>query len=316
MFQEIEVTNKDGPKIDFEALKKLTFVDLTVKLERPETLISIGEHSFKNANYPTSVMTAGEFSLLVAPSKTKKSFLKSVFAGAFIGGNSKNYFENIKGHRKTDDAVIIDFDTEQSRYYAQKTFSRSIEISGREYKNYLPYMLRTLTPRERILFIEHIIYNTPNIKFVLLDGAADLVTDTNDLSEANELASYLLKWTEELQIHICAIIHSAYGTEKATGHLGSTLIKKAESVILLKPTDASKKVIQTVHQYSRGYAFDDFYFSIKNTDAMPYQVDENGNFQTSEGDILGIEPKQPEMTFKANPNQAFGSQEEIDDVPF
>jgi len=315
MFQEIDITNKDGPKMDFEALKKLTFVDLSVKVERPETIISIGDHPFKNQSYPTSVMTAGEFSLLVAPSKTKKSFLKSVFAGAFIGGNSKNYFDNIKGHRNSDDDVIVDFDTEQSRYYAQKTFSRSIEISGTEYKNYMPYMLRTLTPRERIQFIEHIIYNTPNIKFVLLDGAADLVTDTNDLSEANELASHLLKWTEELQIHICAIIHSAYGTEKATGHLGSTLIKKAESVILLKPTDATKKVIETVHQYSRGYAFDNFYFSIKNTDAMPYKVDEDGTFATSEGDVLGVEYKAPEMNFKASPNDAFGSNE-VDDVPF
>lgn len=318
MFQEIDISNKDGPKMDFEALKKLTFVDLSVKLERPETLISIGEHYYKNQPYPTSVMTAGEFSMIVAPSKTKKSYLKSAFAGALMGNKSKHYFDNIRGHLKSDDDVIADFDTEQSRYYAQKTFSRAEEIAGRKYANYFPYMLRMLAPRERVLFIEYILYNTPNIKYAFIDGIADLVNDTNDLAESVELATFLLKWTEELQIHICVIMHSAYGTEKATGHLGSTLIKKAESVILLKPTDASKKVIQTLHQYSRGYSFDDFYFSIKNTDAMPYKVDDlSYDFPTAEGDTISInEFKSEQIQFKATPNEAFTAPEDVDDVPF
>lgn len=317
MFQEIEISNKDGPSMDFEALKKQTFVDLTVKLERPETLVSIGEHHYKNNVYPTSVMTAGEFSMIVAPSKTKKSYLKSAFAGALMGDKSKQYFDNIRGHLKSDDCGIADFDTEQSRFYAQKTFSRAEEISGRKYPNYYPYMLRMLTPRERVRFIEYILYNTANLKYAFIDGIADLVNDTNDLSESIELASHLLKWTEELQIHICVIMHSAYGTEKATGHLGSTLIKKAESVILLKPTDDTKKVIQTVHQYSRGYSFDDFYFSIKNTDAMPYKVDETTyDFPIAEGDtIITRELKNDQVQFKASPEQAFGSNDEIE-IPF
>lgn len=74
MFDKIEVSNKAGPEMDFEALIKKTFVDLTVKIDRPETLISIGEHQYKDKVYPTAVMTSGEFSCIVAPSKSKNHF--------------------------------------------------------------------------------------------------------------------------------------------------------------------------------------------------------------------------------------------------
>lgn len=318
MFQTINLDNKDGPQIDFEALKEKTFIDLSEKIERPETLISIGEHPYKGEFYPTSVMTAGEFSMIVAPSKTKKSFIKSAISGAFLGGNSKQYFDNIRGHRSSDDISILDFDTEQSRFYAHRTFRRALDIAGLEkYDRYLPYMLRTLNPTERVKFIEHMIYETPNLKLVFIDGVADLVHDTNDLVESMTLASDLLRWTEEAKVHVCVIMHSAYGTDKATGHLGSTLIKKAESVILLKPTDDTKKVIQTHHQYSRGYAFDDFFFSIKDKDAMPYKVDDiTHDFPTVEGDIVDM-PFNPADYKQVSLTDAFdGSEDSEVDVPF
>ena len=78
VFEKLEISNKTNSDIDFDALIKKTFVDLKIKIDRPETLISIGEHEYKNKLYPTSVMTSGEFSCIVAPSKTKKSFLKFV----------------------------------------------------------------------------------------------------------------------------------------------------------------------------------------------------------------------------------------------
>ena len=276
MLDEIQIKKIQQDPFDFEDLISKTLVDLSVNVERPETLISIGSHLYKDKDYPTAVMTAGEFSCIVAPSKTKKSFLKSAICAAYVGGKSNSHFPNIKGHRDKD-YYILDIDTEQSNYYATRTFKRVNEMTGIDYKNHIPFKMRALSVNERIELIKHLIYNSKysdDTKLVFIDGIADLMLDVNDMEMSNIIANYLLKWTEEKKIHICVVIHSAFGTSKATGNLGSTLIKKAESVLMLSPTDDTKKVIKTIHQYSRGYSFDEFHFSIKDKDALPYKVDD------------------------------------------
>lgn len=317
VFQQVEISNKTNSEIDFEALIRKTFVDLKVKIDRPETLISIGEHQYKDKFYPTAVMTSGEFSCIVAPSKTKKSFLKSALCACYIGGKANQFFSNIKGHRDKD-YDILDIDTEQSSYYSQKTFQRVAEMTGDDYENHKPYKLRALSVQERLVLIEHLIYSNDNLKLVFIDGIADLMMDVNDMEKANEIANYLLKWTEERNIHICVIIHSAFGTKKATGNLGSALIKKAESVIMLDPTDGTKKVVKAIHQYSRGYSFNDFHFSIKDKDALPYQVDDVHYEFMDNGEIFN-QPKEKELIISnlPTPQDAFGTDYDDDlEVPF
>lgn len=298
MLNEIQIKSTQQNPLDFEDLISKTLVDLSLKVERPETLISIGNHFFKNKQYPTAVMTAGEFSCIVAPSKTKKSFLKSAICAAYVGGKSNNHFSNIKGHRNQD-YFILDIDTEQSNYYATRTFNRVKEMTGIDYKNHIPFKMRALSVVERLELIKHLIYDSKyanKTKLVFIDGIADLMLDVNDMEMSNIIANYLLKWTEERKIHICVVIHAAFGTSKATGNLGSTLIKKAESVLMLAPTDDSKKIIKTIHQYSRGYSFDEFHFSIKDKDALPYKVDdfkhefEDENIDDIAKEIPFIEP--------------------------
>ena len=313
MLKELAPKEQDNVQIDFDALIRKTFVDLKIKIDRPETLISIGEHQYKDKFYPTAVMTSGEFSCIVAPSKTKKSFLKSALCASYIGGGANKHFANIKGHRDKD-FDILDIDTEQSSYYSQKTFQRVAEMTGIEYPNHKPYKLRALSVYERLVLIEHLIYSNENLKLVFIDGIADLMMDVNDMEKANEIANYLLKWTEERNIHICVIIHSAFGTKKATGNLGSALIKKAESVIMLDPTDGTKKVVKAIHQYSRGYSFDDFHFSIKDKDALPYRVDDYHHDFIDNGESF-IENKELPITTLPTPAQAFDFNDDLD-VPF
>ena len=69
---------------------------------------------------------------------------------------------------------------------------------------------------------------------VVIDGIADLVSDVNNLDESSMVIQKLMKWTEELDCHIITVIHSNYGSEKPTGHLGSYLEKKAETQIQLE----------------------------------------------------------------------------------
>lgn len=310
--EKLDLKQEQSPLDDlwFSREYNRCFIDTSKVVEKPEIVISIGQYPYNGAWHDTAVMTAGEFSVISAPSKTKKSFFKSQLCASYIGGNAGERFRNIKGHRKSD-CVIIDCDTEQSEYYAHRTFKRVERIVGSPYKGYLPFKMRHLNPDERVAFIDKVIeHHKDNVKLVFIDGIADLIEDTNDLVMSNYIAGKLLKWTDKYKIHICTIIHNAYGVSKPTGHLGSAVVKKAETVFQLS-TDKEKnpEIVKVTHQYSRGRSFEDFYFKVNDNDALIQECDINGCFLNN---LNFTAPEKPIPT--STPEQAFGIRE--DDIPF
>jgi len=271
-FEQLENISNET-EIDFGILEKDCFIDLSIEMQHPETLISIGTHEYKGTFYPTPVMTAGEFSAIVATSKSKKTFLKSAILGSYIGGKSTILFPNIKSHRDKE-YTILDFDTEQGKYYTQRTFRRVLEMVGANYENYKGYATRHLSSRERLLLIDHCLknqhkYKNP-VKLIAIDGIADLVENSNDIMMSKEASDYLMKWTYDYNIHIITVIHKSPQTNKPLGHLGTYVLKKAESVIDLSiESDGS---ILVTNPYSRGYKFEDFSFDI-NKNALPYLIE-------------------------------------------
>lgn len=250
------------------------YVDLSEKILEPEILISIGQHEFEGEYYPTPVCTAGEFSAITGVSKVKKSFLKSAILGCYIGGDSNILFPNIKSHRK-EDFTVLDFDTEQGKYYAQKTFRRVLKMVKANYPHYFCYGTRKKTAKERLLMIDYCLRNQATlyakpIKFLVVDGIADLTENTNDIVMSKEVADYLLKWTELYNIHIMTIIHKSGITGKLLGHLGTYVMKKAECVFELNLDE--NKHIHVHNSYSRGNRFDDFTFDV-NRNGLPYLID-------------------------------------------
>lgn len=261
-------------EIDFDKLERDCFLDLSVEIEKPEILLSIGQHEFKGRLYDTPIMTAGEFSAIVAASKSKKTFLKSALLGCYIGGQGSILFPNIKSHRN-ENYTILDFDTEQGKYYTQRTFRRVQEITGSNYENYKGYATRHLKSIERLLLIDYCLANQEKlykskVKLISIDGIADLVDNTNDIIMSKEASDYVLKWTYEYNIHITTIIHKSPITNKPLGHLGTYVLKKAETVIDLNVEPGGNVLV--MNPYSRGYRFEEFRFNI-NKDALPYLID-------------------------------------------
>ena len=114
------------------------------------------------------------------------------------------------------------------------------------------------------------LYKNP-VKLVSIDGIADLVENTNDLVMSKEASDYIMKWTYDYNIHITTVIHKSGTTGKPLGHLGTYVLKKAETVIELDVQEDF--TVRVSNPYSRGYRFDDFDFDI-NKDALPYLVEE------------------------------------------
>lgn len=258
-------------EVDFNALHDAHFVDIDVTLKPQPVAISIGETLYKGNYYPISFGSYGDFSCIVGASKSKKTFLKSMLTACYIGGNSNVFANNIKGHNN-DKRFIIDFDTEQSEFHSQRVFRRVAEMVGVNPSFYKPFALRKLSANERLAFIDWIVNESHykgKIGLMCIDGVADLVNDVNDLEASNHVAQKLLTWSAQEQCHIITVLHRNFGTKKPTGHLGSAVLKKAETVVFVEKEDNYVKVEP---EYTRNQPFDPFMFEVKE-DWLPYVVD-------------------------------------------
>ena len=276
---EIDISKLDDVgALDFKKVFSDTFIDVTKKIAYPPTALSIGlTHEIGGVRYPIPFGTYGNFSCFVGASKSKKSFLKSLFIACYIGGESNHYAENIKTHIDKD-KYIFDIDTEQSEWHSQNVFKRVPKMVGEYYENYKPFYLRKYDHKERLQFIEWLILESEyknNIGLVSIDGFADLVSDVNDLEQSNNLTQKLLKWTDISQCHLTGILHANYGSEKPTGHLGSSILKKAETVCNVVVDEQDIKTSNVKFTYTRGFNIEEFSFTIDN-DGLPVVCESGG----------------------------------------
>jgi hypothetical protein len=241
-------------------------IDASEELPKPPIAISIG---YKYEEH-VPLVTYGNFCAVVGASKSMKSFFKSALLACYIGGQAQNYFIDIKGH-DTKGKYVIDIDTEQGKYHVQKAVKRVHTMIGGDYKGYQGFALRPKTSKERVVFIEWLLKESEysgKIGLLSIDGIADLVEDVNDLKESNEITQKLMTWSNDYNIAIITVIHKNFGTEKATGHLGSSVLKKAECVCFV---DKSDKIVTVVAKYSRNIPFDDFTFTV-NEHGIPHNT--------------------------------------------
>tara|TARA_A100000172_G_scaffold40672_1_gene24833 strand:+ start:787 stop:1641 length:855 start_codon:yes stop_codon:yes gene_type:complete len=265
-------------KMLMELIKEECEIDTSIDIEYPELALSYGEKTIETKNgkktYPTILSSLGNISYVTAPPKSKKSFFISLLASVYLS-NSNNFGGNLKGHR--NDKCLIHIDTEQGRWHASRCFKKAEQMAN--IKNvgcYQTYALRTLTYKQRLQFLEWTLQqNKENGKetgMVFVDGAADMVADVNDLLTCNEMVSKLMQLSTLYNTHIMVVMHQNFGSQKlGTGHLGSFLEKKSETVIELELNTVNKDWVTVMCKRSRGFPFETFSFSI-NKFGLPFVV--------------------------------------------
>ena len=246
-------------------LKEECTIDTSTMLDYPPTALSYGQKTIQtqkgDVTLPIPIGTYGNFSFIQAPPKNKKSFFVSLLASVYLSGQN-NFGGDLKGHRHNK--CLIHFDTEQGRWHSQRVFKRVLDMANVDDVGcYQTYALRTIDYKTRIKFIEHILKeNGEKNGVVIIDGIADLVSDVNNLEESNLCVQKIMEWSARYDCHIITVIHSNWNTDKPTGHLGSFLEKKAETQIQLELNTVHKDNITVICKRSRGYAFDNFSFTI------------------------------------------------------
>lgn len=233
-------------------------VDLTEEIQPPEIAL---EAKDKLSNSYSTIGTLGNFSLVKGKAKSKKSFLINMAIAAATGeGLMQNM---LRSPLKADKSTVLYFDTEQSKYHVQKAVKGICsQINNPLPNNLQTFGLRKENPQQRFKLVEYAIENTPNLGFVVIDGIRDLITSINDESESTNIASHLLKWTEQYGIHIIVVLHENPGSEKARGHLGTELTNKAETVIACEIDSTNIKVSIAKPSSCRNKSFEPFAFKI------------------------------------------------------
>jgi hypothetical protein len=278
MFEPIKIEENNiiqSNEIDFKKIFQEALIDPSEEIKPQPIAISIRESEYKGNMYPIPFGSYGDFSCIVGASKSRKTFFKSMIEAGYIGGNSINYNPSIKGHN-TKEKFVISFDTEQSTYHTQRVQRRVLELVGNNCEFYKTFSLRQYTPKERFDFIDWIVFESDfkdKIGLMSIDGYVDLVTDFNSLEQATGLTEKLLQWTAIGKMHCTGILHKNFGTSKPVGHVGSSVLKKAETVVFVE-----KKDNETIAkcEYSRNIAFEPIIFEV-NKNWLPYEIDNNLN---------------------------------------
>ena len=257
-----------------ELIKEECSIDTSEVMDYPPTALSLGETIIKtkkgNITFPIPIGTFGNFSFVQAPPKTKKTFFISLLASVFLSGNN-NFGGKIKGYR--NNKCLLHFDTEQGSWHAQRVFRRVQDMAGvKDLGCYQTYALRTINYKQRLEFIEYCLEeNKDKNGLVVIDGIADCVSDVNNLEESNLCVQKIMQLSARYNCHIITVIHSNFGSDKPTGHLGSFLEKKTETQIQLEANTVNKEWVTVKCKRSRGYAFETFSFSV-NDFGLPYVV--------------------------------------------
>jgi hypothetical protein len=239
-----------------EILRKC-FIDTEVPVAKPPIIMRV-KTKHGSENIFTRVFTLGNFSAISGKSKAKKTFLATMFMACAAKGGELDY--TIQSDLPSGRPGVILFDTEQSNYDAYISAKRIGDMAGKNKGRFGSFDLREFNPMERCDIINRFLETkSTHVSFIVIDGIADLAMAINDEVEASRVVSLLMKWTKVYNVHICVIIHQNKNDNFATGHLGSSIMKKAECVISVTKdcTDNLKSEISC--DYIRGaMEFDKF----------------------------------------------------------
>ena len=239
-------------------------VDMTKELPEVLPLVSING---------SCICSVGNISAICGEAKSRKTFLTSgLVASAMAIAYSKiNNFKNVDKNHNLD---VLWIDTEQGEMHVRRVVERISEMSGAKLCGMVceprltTLALRELAPHER----KQRMYDAMRLMhydLVVIDGIADLQRNTNDLEESDALVTELMALSTLAETHILCVLHTNPGSDKARGHLGSSLQRKAETVLFVhRVGDVS--VVEP--QFCRNEPFERFAFSI-NEEGIPEVCD-------------------------------------------
>lgn len=243
-------------------------LQVTDTFEQPPVVLSVIQDQRESV-----IGTLGNISTVIGKAKSRKTYFISLIAGLFLRSEPLPTALQLRATLPPDKRSILYIDTEQGRYHALKVLRRIVQIAGLppdQQPDHLHYLtLRPYPPDKRLEVIEYALHYLNNIGLVIIDGSRDIVFDINDQREATIAVNCLMRWSDELQLHLINVLHQNKNDLNARGHLGTELVNKSESVISIEKDD-EQSIIKSLQLRDRD--FKDMAFSIDAMDC-PYLLE-------------------------------------------
>jgi hypothetical protein len=190
----------------------------------------------------TSILTAQNATCIVAPQGTGKSACLEAVAASLL-----NPTADCLGFQVAPDCPsILSFDCERTPGDVWNSFSRMCRRAG----------VREGTPVEKVKIVglracRDVATRKKTIEYFLqkhrpglliIDGAGDLVDDTNDNVQAVQFKEWLREITEKYNACVLVSLHPNPASEKARGHIGSELMRECENVLIIKKSGPIREI--------------------------------------------------------------------------
>lgn len=250
------VAGLEGFSVEDEDIRLLqqAELDLSIDIPSPPPVLFQGDKT---------MISKGDFSVVVGAAKSRKTFCVSAMVGAYLCTD-----EYMNMSSPNDAGSVLWIDTEQSIYHAARVARRVCRIAGlpinQKTERFRMLCFREYTPdKRRELTDKAIRLYRPAL--VVVDGAADLILDVNDSSESAKLATMFMDITKELDNHIITVLHTNPGGDKPRGHLGTNFLNKAQALFIVR---ADGDISTVSVERCRDIAVDDFAFAV-NKEGLP-----------------------------------------------
>jgi hypothetical protein len=252
----------DIKEIDISQIEQSNIIQYDGKYKIPPVIMSIVE-----GDKILPIMSIGSFSAWKGQAKGRKTTALTLIDSAYL--SCPDLFLG-KLITPATNGFILHFDTEQAPHETYKSLRRIASLTDGKIERLIMFYLRPFNPHERFDIITKLIEKySESLELVIIDGILDLVTEMNSEEQATEITSWLLKMTEVHGIHIACVIHENYASEKASGHVGSYILRKAETIISVNKYKPDKKLSIIEPSFMRGEHFSPFLIGIDRND-LPY----------------------------------------------
>ena len=243
-----------------EEYVKPYIVDMSRDLPEEQPIISIDG---------CCICSRGNISAICGEAKSKKTFLASALVASAMA-IPLDKLNNFKSVDKDMNINVLWVDTEQGERHVRRVIDRISEMTGAKMgglvsePRLMTLSLRELSPMDRYKVMMEAVKRYP-FDLIVIDGIADLQNNTNDLEESDALVGLLMALSTKTNTHILCVLHTNPGSDKARGHLGSSLQRKAETVIFVH-RNGECSVVEP--QFCRNEPFERFAFAV-NEEGVP-----------------------------------------------
>jgi hypothetical protein len=177
-------------------------------------------------------------SIIAAPGSGKSSICEAICSAAI-----NPHSDNLGIEVSSEITKVLFFDTERVNVDVWNSYDRMNRRAGTQDSDRAQIIgLRMIpeTAKRRAMIEQLIEEHRPEL--IILDGAGDMVTDTNSLEQAIDCRIWFRQLTCRYNLSILTTLHPNKGTSNPRGHIGSEILRESHGVLIIE-TDGETKTL-------------------------------------------------------------------------